>query len=396
MGRRRITYVTAGFPFPLSSGYLRHHHLIRGLAPDHAVRLRSLVGARFDVSAEAGVADVVEDVRVFAEPAGRDAVRTIRRLRPQHRADVAALREVVAADVADGVDGVVLSGKETASVLDVVPAGVPTVVDLCDATSARLTQEIATVAPARRAGLALRRQGLRRIEQRLVERGDVLLVASARDRELLAEEGAPRRVLDALVVPNGVDLDRWRRLSPTLGDEVVLCGNLGYRPNADAALHLVEAVMPHVWAVVPTARVRVVGLGASPALVRRLAGPRVSLTGAVDDVRPHLERAAVVAAPLRIATGIQNKLLEALAMEIPVVTTTVAAAGLGPGAPVVVADEPEAMAAAVVERLRLAPDGGARPDAGARAWVGERFDWAASVRALAAALAGGDRSEAAA
>lgn len=387
MGRPRITYVTAGFPFPLSSGYLRHHHLLRALAPDHDVRLRSLAGDRFDEGDLAGVADVVDDVRVFRARGGSALSRELGRLRPQRRADVVALRAAVAADVADGADAVVLSGKDTASVLDVVPRTVPVVVDLCDATAARVTQEMRTAGPVRRLALAARRRTLRRVERELVLRGDVLLTASARDRELLVEEGAPGRAGEALVVPNGIDLDHWQRSTAVLGSEVVFCGNLGYRPNADAVTHLVEDVMPRVWAVVPEARVSVVGVGAPDALVGRLTDRRVTVVGAVPDVRPHLERAAVVAAPLRIATGIQNKLLEAMAMEVPVVTSPVAAAGLGPGAPVAVADDVADAARAVVARLRAAATGHAGPDATARRWVGERFDWAASGRILARALA---------
>lgn len=387
MTRRPVTYVTAGFPFPLSSGYLRHHHLIRALAPDHAVRLRSLVGARFDESAVDGVAGLVDDVQVFREPGGSRAAVARRRLRPEARADVVALRATVAADVAAGVDAVVLSGKETASVLDAVAGRVPVVVDLCDATSARVTQEMALAPPLRAAGLAARRRVLRRAERRLVDEADLLLTASARDRELLVEEGAPSRAGDALVLPNGIDLGHWRRTTDRLGDEVVLVGNLGYRPNADAATHLVEDVMPLVWGARPDARVSLVGVGASEALVRRLDRPGVTVVGAVPDVRPHLERAAVVVAPLRIATGIQNKLLEAMAMEVPVVTTPVAAAGLGPGAPVAVAADARAAADAVTARLAAVAAGATAPDAAARRWVGERFDWATSGALLADALA---------
>lgn len=387
MTRRPVTYVTAGFPFPLSSGYLRHHHLIRALAPDHAVRLRSLVGRRFDEGAVAGVAHLVEDVQVFREPAGGRGAVARRRLRPHRRADVVALRAAVAADVAAGVEAVVLSGKETVSVLDAVSGRVPVVVDLCDATSARITQEMGLAPPLRAAGLAARRHVVRRAQHRLVDEADLLLTASARDRELLVEEGAPRRAADALVLPNGIDLAHWRRTTDRLGDEVVLVGNLGYRPNADAATHLVEDVMPRVWEARPDVRVSLVGVGAPEALARRLARPRVAVVGAVPDVRPHLERAAVVVAPLRIATGIQNKLLEAMAMEVPVVTTPVAAAGLGPDAPVVVAAGAGAVAEAVVARLTAVAAGATTPDTAARRWVGERFDWAASGEQLADALA---------
>jgi glycosyltransferase involved in cell wall biosynthesis len=390
----RVTYVTAGFPFPLSSGYLRHHHLLRALAPTHTVRLRSLVGRRFDDDAVAGVEGLVEDVQVFREPDGTGTRRTLRRLAPDRRADVAALCAAVRADLDDGTDVVVLSGKETASVIDAVGGRVPVVVDLCDATSARVTQQMRIADPLRRAGLVVWRRTLRDAERRLIEGGDVLLTASERDRHLLLSEGAPARVAEAIVLPNGIDLDEWRRTTPALGSDVVLCGNLGYRPNADAACHLVEDVMPLVRVEVPRARVVIVGVGAPTELAERLTRAGATVTGAVPDVRPHLERAAVVAAPLRVATGIQNKLLEAMAMEVPVVTSTVAAAGLGADAPVTIADEPEAVAAAVVARLQAVASGApVAPDAAARDWVGARFDWGASGRILARALTTDGRAE---
>ncbi len=393
MSALRVSYVTAGFPFPLSSGYLRHHHLLRALAPDHEVRLRSLAGPSHRDEDRAGVAGLVSEVAVFTDADAPRAVRRALQLAPARRPSVARLRAAVADDVADGVDVVLLSGKDTASVLDVVPPDLPVVVDLCDATSARLTQELASAPARRRPGLRLRRHLLRGVEAGLVGRGDVLLTASARDRQLLREEGAPARVADAVVVPNGIDAATWDRRSPRLGGAVVLCGNLAYRPNADAARHLVTRIMPRVWARRPDTPVLIVGTGASAALATELDVPRVELTGTVDDVRPHVEQGAVVAAPLRVATGIQNKLLEALALQVPVVTTSVAAAGLGAGAPVAVADEPAAFAAAVLDRLAAADRGGHAPDRAGRDWVVDRFSWERSGRLLADALASATRRE---
>lgn len=384
MTRLRLTYVTAGFPFPLSSGYLRHHHLLRQLAPDHAVRLRSLAGPGFEEGHRAGVTELVDEVAVF--PAGRTTGvrRRVHQLAPDLRPSVRRLRAQVAADVADGVDAVLLSGKDTVSVLDVVPPEMPLVVDLCDATSARCTQELRDAPLGRRAAVLLRRQTLRRAERDLVERGDVLLTASARDRELLQDEGSPPEVGEAVVVPNGIDTGWWDRQTPHLGESVVLCGNLGYRPNADAARRLVGDVMPRVWARRPRTAVVIVGTGASAALVTDLRHPQVTLTGTVDDVRPHLEDAAVVAVPLLAATGIQNKLLEALSLQIPVVTTSVAAAGLGPGAPLAVADTADGLASAVLDRL----ESGVRcPDVAAREWVRDRFSWERSGHLVARAIA---------
>ncbi len=385
----RVLYITAGFPFPLSSGYLRHFHLLRELAPDHHLHLMSLVGPRFTPADEEGLAGFVNRVTTFARPTNHRSTDRWARLLDPGRADPAGVKlaGAVEAELEHGnVDVVVLSGKDTSLVADVVCGRVPLVIDLCDATSSRVTQEIELAGPARRAGLTIRRRNLRRVERHLVELGDALLTASSRDRDALLEEGAPPRVSLAQVVPNGIDLAYWQRKSERVGDAVVFCGNLGYRPNSDAARNLVQEIMPLVWAQRPRTKVVVIGRDASPALIRDLSGPGVTLTGSVDDVRPHLELGAVFAAPLRMAAGIQNKLLEALAMELPVVTTSIAAAGLVAGheqPPLTVADTTAEAAAAILVQLERLDYGLRWPHADGRRWVGDRFQWTASGQTLA-------------
>jgi glycosyltransferase involved in cell wall biosynthesis len=164
---------------------------------------------------------------------------------------------------------------------------------------------------------------------------------------------------------------------------------MDYRPNADAARQLIDVVMPFVWREIPDARVAIVGRDPAPDLVARARRPGVVVTGYVEDIRPYLEGAAVFAAPLRFASGIQNKLLEAMAMSVPVVTTPVAAAGLrgddGRAAPLNVAREPADLGARIVERLRASATD-PTPDAAARRFVQERFSWAASGRSVDAIL----------
>jgi glycosyltransferase involved in cell wall biosynthesis len=388
--RTRLLYLTAGFPFPLSSGYLRHFHLLRELACNHQVHLMSLTGPSFQEADIDGVRPFVDQVSTFARVPRRRGSRVGHLLAPTSPdpAAVAMARAVDGELTRGAADVVLLSGKDTAAAVAVIDGRVPLAVDLCDATSHRITQAIGLASPVRRAGLVVRRRGIRRIERELVERADALITASARDAAALREEGAPDRVLDAHVVPNGVDLAYWHRRSAVLGGAVVFCGNLGYGPNADAARVLVHDVMPRVWAEQPDAEVVIVGTGASAELTRTLERPQVTLTGHVPDVRPYLEAGVVFAAPLRMAAGIQNKLLEALAMELPVVTTSVAAAGLGRAGsalPVAVADTPADQAAAIVRQRRFA---GGRPGRSEREWVADRFSWERSGAALAAILDG--------
>jgi glycosyltransferase involved in cell wall biosynthesis len=157
----------------------------------------------------------------------------------------------------------------------------------------------------------------------------------------------------ACVVPNGVDDEYF---SPT-DDEpepstVVFTGSINYRPNTDAVAYFIKEVMPRLLRVKPSARFVVVGQGAPDSLLR-LADGNVEFTGSVPDVRPYIARAAVVIAPLRVGSGTRLKILEALAMGKPVVTTTIGCEGLSviDGEHLMVADDPQPFAEAVARLM---------------------------------------------
>ena len=124
---------------------------------------------------------------------------------------------------------------------------------------------------------------------------------------------------------NGVDLDYFSPgpfESPFPAGElaIVMTGRMDYRPNADGARWFAEQVAPHIFSKLPNAHVYFVGSN-PPSALRRLNGPKITVTGAVKDIRPYIHSAAVIVAPLRIARGVQNKVLEAMAMHKPVVAT---------------------------------------------------------------------------
>jgi glycosyltransferase involved in cell wall biosynthesis len=243
-----------------------------------------------------------------------------------------------------------------------------------------------TAVRARRPGrlplLAVDLAQVRRVERRLVASAGRLLFASARDRDdVLPADAVPARQ-KAVVVPNGVDASYWARTTTRLGDAIVFTGAMDYAPNEDAALHLVHDVLPLVRRDVPDAALVLAGRDPGPRLrAAASATPGVVVTGFVDDLRPHLEAAAVYAAPLRQGAGIQNTVLEAMAMAVPVVASPIAADGVRPegsgAAPVTVADGPAATAAELVAALRRAA-AGAPPDAAARDHVLAHFSWARS------------------
>jgi sugar transferase (PEP-CTERM/EpsH1 system associated) len=215
---------------------------------------------------------------------------------------------------------------------------------------------------------------------------DCLFVSPAEARSFQELVPAARR--KALVLPNGVDATYF---SPALrfpcpfgpgGPAIVFTGDMSYWPNQDAVLWFAGAVLPRLRFDHPT--VRFVAVGRRPGRWLRRSAARLgfTLTGAVADVRPFLAHAALVVAPLRIARGVPNKVLEAMAMGKAVVTTPTAVTGLRlrPGDDVLLAADPEGMARAVARALepRWARSMGEK----ARARVVADYAWAPSLRLL--------------
>ncbi len=187
-------------------------------------------------------------------------------------------------------------------------------------------------------------------------------------------------------LPNGVDLDYF---APGHGPRdpatVVLTGKMSYHANITAAHSLMADIMPQVWAIRPDVRVNIVGSSPPPeirALAARFA-PLVTVSGYVPDLRPFLQTATLAVAPVAYGAGIQNKVLEALACEAPVVASAQAVAALHtrPGEDLLVADGAPASAAAI---LNLLADGALRQRLGTngRRYVAEHHDWNQVARQL--------------
>jgi glycosyltransferase involved in cell wall biosynthesis len=158
------------------------------------------------------------------------------------------------------------------------------------------------------------------------------------------------------VLPNGVDTDYFSpAVEPARADQVVLTGKMSYHANVTTALHLINDIMPHVWARLPGVQVVIAGQ-APPREVRALAEQhpvRVLVTGFVSDLRPYLRSSAVAAAPIPYGAGIQNKVLEAMACGVPVVASPQASSSLHacPERDLLVAETPSGFAAAIVRVL---------------------------------------------
>jgi lipopolysaccharide/colanic/teichoic acid biosynthesis glycosyltransferase/glycosyltransferase involved in cell wall biosynthesis len=188
------------------------------------------------------------------------------------------------------------------------------------------------------------------------------------------------------VVPNGVDLGYFTPTEEASEPAtLVLSGKMSYHANVTAALHLMGDIMPHVWSRRPDVKLSIVGQ-APPRALRQLAtreADRITLTGYVPDVRPHLRRATLSVVPLLYGAGTQLKVLEAMACGTPVVSTAVGTNGLGlrHGRDVVVANQPKALADEILDLLEK-PDRRERFARAGRRYVEREHSWDVSARRL--------------
>ena len=230
---------------------------------------------------------------------------------------------------------------------------------------------------------------LERCERRATLAFDAALV-SAEPEAALLRRIAPEAAGRVRVLANGVDAGyfdpagNWPNPYPPGRRAVVFTGAMYYHANVDAVRWFAEAVLPSIRAAMPETIFAIVGSNPAPPVRALAGGDGVLVTGRVADIRPYLAHAAVVVAPLRIARGVQNKVLEALAMARPVVATANAVQGI-PGAAqagVCVRDAGEDLAAAVIERL----EGDDSAAAAGRRLVLERYTWQAQVDIVAEQL----------
>jgi polysaccharide biosynthesis protein PslH len=236
-------------------------------------------------------------------------------------------------------------------------AGIPLVLDLVDVDSEKW--KALAVSSAWPLSWVYRREHrtLQAFEAHAARQAYASILTTERELQALQAFAPDVR---AEVVPNGIDLERFRRPADLPCEpRVVFTGIMNYQPNADAAVWLAREIWPMVREQRPDAALDIVGAfptAAVQALHDEPAG--VTVTGSVPDVRPYLWRARVAAAPLRVARGVQNKVLEAAAAGLPSVVTSAVRAGLPASlrerCPL--ADSPAAIAAALVRLLAAPPE----------------------------------------
>lgn len=388
----RICFVTSRFPYPTTKGdTVRVYHQLKALSRRHQLTLVSLTDAPLGPDDLAPVAELCERIHIAPHRKwgrlsnlvtgtfSRDPMQ-VRYFRS------AGLRTVLASALGDGrFDAVHATLIRMAPYVSELTPRMLVVLDLVDSVSLNLLSRRNESHGPKRLAYGMEYRRVRAYEEMVVRQFPRLVISSPVDREVL---GAP----GAWVLPNGVDLDRFQFCGPDgrAPETIVFSGNMAYPPNVEAALWFAHRVWLRLVARRPGLRFEIVG--ATPAMsVRALAheDARIVVRGRVDDMAAHLGTATVSVCPLQSGSGIQNKVLEAMACGTPVVSTTVGNQGVQavPERDILIADDPEQFADAV-ERLLESPETRARMATYARAFVEERFRWEAHAAGLEALYSG--------
>lgn len=393
-----LLFLVHRLPYPPNKGdKVRSYHLLEHLRQQHRVFVGTFV-------------DDADDWQHVPELARRCAGLHAAPLHPR-RARVASLAGLVSGEpltlqyyrdaglsrwvdnvvAQERIDAIVVFSSSMAQYAARHPQ-LPVLVDFVDVDSAKWTD----YAPNHRWPLSwlYAREGrtLLAYERAVARQARRSFFATDKEAELFARLAPECRPL-VEGMSNGVDANYFApapdRASPFDHGEtpLVFTGAMDYWPNVDAVTWFAQDILPRLRARRPGLRFHIVGRSPTP-VVKALAGEAVNVTGTVPDVRPYLQHAAVVVAPLRLARGIQNKILEAMAMGRPVVAAAecVSAIDAEPGAELLAADSAEAHAAAV-EGLLADPARAHQVGAAGRRRVLSTYSWAAHLQALDGHLA---------
>ena len=355
-----LLYLVHRIPFPPNKGdKIRSYHLLRHLARRYAVHLGTFVDAPGDRAHIAQLESLcaahhvetlnprlarLRSVSGFFTGEALTLVYYRSMTMQQWVRRVVQQRSIRKAVVFSGAMAQYVEGLDLRVVLDFV-----------DVDSAKWSE----YAERRRwpASFVYRREGRRLLsfERRAASASSASVFVTRAEVDLF-ERLAPECHGRTAVVEMGVNTDyfapRPERSSPFQPDElpIVFSGAMDYWPNIDAATWFAIEVMPRIAQAMAKARFYVVGMNPSPAVTALAARPDTVVTGTVPDIRPYVQHAAVVVAPLRVARGVQSKVLEAMAMARPVVVSSAARQGLRgePGKEYMVATSAEEFSSAVL------------------------------------------------
>jgi len=384
----KILFLCPHFPYPPDHGArIRAYHFIRHLSRMHTVTLVTLAHTKKELSRGVGLANYCDDIIVEVLPTHVRWWQAFGAFGSRTPSSVAYFRSTMLKRRIEEklrtqkFDAVIVFCAFMAQYALDVDARLR-FLDYGDLDSGKWA-EYARYKPFPLSyGYGIEARKLRRYERSIAERFDRCSVISKGELE---EFNRFNSTTPCTIIPNGVDVNYFRANAENTqrSPVIVFLGRMNYFPNIDGVIYFAQEIFPKIRKKKAEAELRIIGSN-PPRSVRRLAKiPNISVTGEVSDVRPYLTDATVSVVPLRIARGTQNKILESMAMGIPVVTTPEAAKGVQcvPSEHLLVADGPADFAEKVVD---LIENGSLQKklSQAARCQILQSHSWERSMKAL--------------
>jgi polysaccharide biosynthesis protein PslH len=380
----KILYVCHRFPFPPTrGGKIRPFNMIKHLSQRHEVTVASLVRSPEEAQAGQGLAAHCNDFIMAGVTAPMAWVRMIARLPTPEPSSMGYFFAPVLARQIDerlkreAFDLLFVHCSSVAPYVSGV-AGLPKILDFGDMDSQKWLEYRRFKPFPLSVGFWLEGRKMKMAEKLLASQFDYCTCTTKAELETLREfkvstpsDWFPNGVDSAYFSPGNVPYDH---------EAISFVGRMDYFPNQQAMMFFCNEVLPMIRSRRPSATLKIIGAEPSKE-IRRLANcPGVTVTGTVPDVRDHVRGSAVSVAPLTIARGTQNKIIECMAMGVPVVSSSAAAGGVDavPGEHLLIADTPEAYAESVLA-LMTDPALRQRFSAAGRARVESRHNWANSM-----------------
>ncbi|MFM5883788.1 MAG: TIGR03087 family PEP-CTERM/XrtA system glycosyltransferase [Novosphingobium sp.] len=393
-----ILFLSHRMPFPPDRGdKIRSHHVLRKLATLGPVHVATFADDERDIAEEVELASIARSYRLVrrVKPLIVAGVQSLLRRQPvsipafasgeiaAYVASVLAEREIAMIYAFSGQMGQFIPASFTGTV----------VFDFVDVDSAKFEAYASRASGVRR--WLFEREGrlLSLEEARIAARSDISLLVSAEETALFRQRlpADQAKTCDVRTLRNGIDS---RFFDPSIvgaapamaacpGPRLIFAGQMDYAPNVQAALRVIERLLPAIRETLPKATFHIVGRNPDESLVDHHGRGGVFVWGGVEDIRTYLAAADLALIPLEIARGVQNKVLEAMAMSLPVVLTGEAAAGIGArdGEHLAVGDSD----AALVERVTALlshPRHALTMGHEARNYVVEQMSWQAALAPL--------------
>jgi sugar transferase (PEP-CTERM/EpsH1 system associated) len=390
--RPDVLFLVHRIPYPPNRGdRIRSFHILKHLARRYNVHLATLADEPVEAESLQALKALCKQVAIEQLDKGRWLRAASNRARGQSATEglfySRALRCTIERWAGElSFDAIVVFCSSMFQYVD-IPAlrGVRTVVDLVDVDSQKFF-DYARAASFWKAWLyGLEGHRLRSLERTIAARADAVCLVSEAEADIYRGFCPNDKTLG---IPNGVDLDYFQPQStPPAENRCVFVGALDYPPNIDAMLWLCRDVWPRVRGKLPDATLAIVGRNPTRSIRELASVAGVDVVGSVPDVRPHMASAAVAIAPLRIARGIQNKVLEAMAMRLPVIVSPGALEGLAlePGRHVLLAENADQWVRGVVQ-LCSDQATAARLGRAGRQFVESEHNWSTCLEPLDGAL----------